>query len=182
MAILANDKIYEDFEIQLELPELSREDMRKELFSRFLVEKGGHRVGTLTHATKYKYFVETLADGRRIFLKRPAHLNKGIDVEVWVERFDGIKDKRPSHGVIRDDLMAKKSENPAEYAALIEAISQVYSCKSPAEILAKRPLCFNTGLSPELILKVVKWLFIEQDLTYWNWEGRNMFMRGLLEI
>jgi hypothetical protein len=26
----------------------------------------------------------------------------------------------------------------------------------------------------EIILLAIKWLFIEQDITYWNWSGRDM--------
>jgi len=30
-----------------------------------------------------------------------------------------------------------------------------------------------------IILLAIKWLFIEQDITYWNWSGRNMLMNSL---
>ena len=33
---------------------------------------------------------------------------------------------------------------------------------------------FNTGFTAEHILKVIKWLFIEQDIAYWSYSGRNM--------
>ena len=33
-------------------------------------------------------------------------------------------------------------------------------------------LTFTTGYSAEHILKVLKWLFIEQDIRYWNYSGR----------
>lgn len=179
---MPSDKVYEDFNLNLTLPGVSREEIRKELFARFLEEKCGQREGNLIRATRYRYYVENLVDGRRIFLKRPARLNKGIDIEVWVERFDGIKDKRPSHNDISMDLMSKKSENPVEYAKLLNAIAGVYSCKIPDELLRSYNFQFTTGLSPELILKVLRWLFIEQDLTYWNWQGRNMLMQGILSI
>lgn len=42
-------------------------------------------------------------------------------------------------------------------------------------------LHFNVGQPIETILKVVKWLFIEQDVTYWNWSGRSMLYSGLRE-
>ncbi len=176
------DKIYEDFTIEIKLADLSREGVRKQLFDLFLKEKGGHRDGEFTHATRYRYFVESSADGYRVFLKRPARLNKGIDIEVWVEKLANTEDFRPSHKIVLTDLRAKKNESSTEYKKLIGAITYVYNCKSVDEALAKYPSHFTTGFPPALILKIAKWLFIEQDLTYWNWEGRNMLMRGILSV
>ena len=42
-------------------------------------------------------------------------------------------------------------------------------------------LSFKTGLPVDHIVKVIKWLFIEQDITYWNTSGRSMLMNHLLE-
>lgn len=174
------DKEYVDFEGELTLSDLSREGVRKQLFAIFLNEKGGHREGEITHATRYRYNVETLRDGRRIYLKRPARLNKGIDVEIWVEKFDGDKDRRPTHGDVLTELAYRKAENQSEYQKLIKAIKYVYEGGSPDEIMREHRFDFGNGYSNELLLKLVKWHFIEQDLTYWNWEGRNMLMRGIL--
>ena len=30
-----------------------------------------------------------------------------------------------------------------------------------------------------IVLLAIKWLFIEQDITYWNWSGRNMLKESL---
>ena len=35
-------------------------------------------------------------------------------------------------------------------------------------------LSFETGLPVDHIVKAIKWLFIEQDIRYWNYSGRNM--------
>ena len=32
----------------------------------------------------------------------------------------------------------------------------------------------------EIVLLAIRWLFIEQDITYWNFSGRSMLMNGLL--
>ena len=48
------------------------------------------------------------------------------------------------------------------------------------KIVGKRK--FNSGYSPELILKLVKWLFIEQDIRDWNTSGRAMLMNGINDI
>ena len=35
------------------------------------------------------------------------------------------------------------------------------------------------GLNVELLVKVLKWLFIEQDIRCWNYSGREMLWAGL---
>jgi hypothetical protein len=37
----------------------------------------------------------------------------------------------------------------------------------------------SVGLPPDQLLYIIKWLFIEQDLTYWNQTGRDMLMRAI---
>ena len=34
----------------------------------------------------------------------------------------------------------------------------------------------------EMILKVFKWLFIEQEIRYWNYSGRDMLWQGVPSI
>jgi len=62
-------------------------------------------------------------------------------------------------------------------------MARVYNCEEPEEILRDiRGIKFQSGLSVELILKVLKWYFIEQDIRNWNYSGRGMFKSGLDEI
>ena len=35
------------------------------------------------------------------------------------------------------------------------------------------------GRPVEMLLKVIKWFFIEQDIRYWNYSGRNMLKNGI---
>ena len=64
---------------------------------------------------------------------------------------------------------------------MFQYIDSVFNCK---EIESEwfDEFSFTTGKSVELILKVIKWFFIEQDITYWNYSGRNMLMNGIREI
>lgn len=41
---------------------------------------------------------------------------------------------------------------------------------------------FVSGYSSELIIKTLKWLFIKQDIRYWNYSGRDMLWDGIKEI
>ncbi len=109
---MAPKKEYDDSEINLNLNSNSREELRKTIVNTFLSEKKGYWNGTTQVVTRYKYFVETLQEGNRIFLLRPTFLNKGIDFQVWIEKFDRQKDKRPSHSVMHEDIQLKLKEDP----------------------------------------------------------------------
>jgi hypothetical protein len=174
--------VYEEYDIKLTLVENSREKLRKAIVNAFLSEKGGYWKNGVKHVTRFKYFVETLKGGRRLFLLRPTYLNKGIDFQVWVERFDGKNDKRPSHQDIFKDLEIKKRENSRDLPKLIEAIKRVWNCEEPNSVLNDlKSAKFKKGLPVEMLLKILKWLFIEQDITYWNYDGRGMLMGAIEE-
>lgn len=175
-------RIYEDFDIDFTLTDNSRKKLRDTTVNTFLSEKGGYWKNGVKHVTRYKYFVEKLKDGRRIFLLRPTYLNKGIDFQVWVEKFYGIEDKRPSHEDIFKDLKIKKKENPKDLPKLIEAIDRVWNCEEPDSVLKDlKDVKFKEGLPVEMLLKILKWLFIEQDITYWNYDGRGMLRMAIDE-
>lgn len=153
----------------------SRNDVRKRVIACFMEEEPG--IGAGDDSSKYTYYVETLADGNRVFLTRPAFLNQGFDFVIRVENADyghkGSYKNVPTHKDISVDLEAKKKENPEMYAKFYELLKKVFECQDIEEIEYSK-LHFESGLSPEHILKVIKWLFIEQDIAYWNYSGRNM--------
>ena len=161
---------------------ITRQDLRRQVVSKFLEEEPG--VGKGSDTSHYRYNVETLSDGRKIYLIRPAYLKKGFDFRISVEGmiFQTKKDY-PKHADIFDDLRAKRNENPVMSRRFCEAINEVYECKDPEDILPKyTDIKFDAGYSVELVLKVLKWFFIEQDIRDWNYSGRRMFMRGVEEI
>jgi len=176
------DKKCESFEINFKLTVSSREAIRHNVVNAFLKEKAGYWKSNVQYVTRYKYFVETLSDGRRVYLLRPTFLNKGIDFQVWVERLEDNEDKRPSHKDIFKDLKAKKRDNLHEYEKLIDPIKRVHMCEEPDNVLEDYSFNFTIGYSPELLLKIIKWLFIEQDITYWNYDGRDMLKKAILEV
>lgn len=172
---MSDQKVQELTELAYTLSKQSKRDLRDQVVLEFLKEKAGYWEGGIKHVTVFKYYVEKLSDGRRIFLYRPTFLNKGIDFQVWVERFDGTKDKKPSHKDVLGDLKRKKKENQKATKELLRAIKLVWSCVEPdVAIKSVGAMGFKRGHSPELLLKVLKWLFIEQDVTYWNYDGRSM--------
>ncbi|HEX4378605.1 MAG TPA: hypothetical protein VH022_01105, partial [Candidatus Acidoferrum sp.] len=86
---------------------------------------------------------------------------------------------RPSHDTMVEDIFSKLKENPGQKKALLAAVERVWQCEEPDKVLADTHLIFKKGLSAELLLKVLKWLFVEQDITYWNYDGRMMLWRGI---
>jgi len=175
-------KVYDDFQIEWQLVKNSREKLRREVVKKFLSEPCGYWKDGVKHVTRFKYFVEKLEDGRRVFLLRPTYLNKGIDFQVWVEKYDCFNDQRPSHKDIFNDLIKKKAENSRGFGRLMELIGEVWNCKEPDSILLYSDrTAFRTGMPVEMLLKVLKWLFIEQDVTYWNYDGRMMLKMAIDE-
>ena len=184
-------------EVSITIQASSREEYRRKLAGHFLDEKPGKE----GESSQYIYYVEKDSENHRIYLKRPTNLNKGFDFEVRVEdvKFAHISNSnsvagaksplqpritnsnRPSHDNIFDDLKLKKKENPSLFRELRPLLEKVYNCH---EILPKEfePFRFKSGYPIDLIFKCIKWLFIEQDITYWNWSGRAMFYKGLTAI
>ena len=157
-----------------------RKVIRTSLINEFLKEEPGNGTGDL--ASKYIYYVEELNSGKKIYLTRPAGRNNGMDFiinvqeEFFLSRSGKRRLKSPAHHNIETDLKKKKLESPKNYKKLYDLICKVYNCET-IEFTSLPE--FKEGYDVELILKVLKWLFIEQDVTYWNNSGRKMLMNSL---
>lgn len=172
-------KISDNFEIDFFLKATSRKLLKDQTITKFLEERNGYWENGTQHVTRYKYFVEKLNDERRVFLLRPTFLNKGIDFQVWIEKMKNGDDKRPSHKDVFEDIRIKRKENSKDLPSLIKCINRVWNCEEPDEVIKDTELNFKNGFSVELLLKILKWLFIEQDITYWNYSGREMLKSGI---
>src|ERR1700722_17844635 len=137
---MSPEKAYEDFVISLSLAASSRAELRKVIVNAFLDEKKGYWKRETQVVTRYKYFVETLKTGSRIYLLRPTFLNKGIDFQVWVEKFDGESDKRPNHDGLIADIRQKVKEKPRQKQNLMTAIERVWNCEDPDKVLSEADL------------------------------------------
>lgn len=165
----------------LSLPiNLNREETKNYVIKSFLKEQAG--TGKGNKASKYLYEVEQCYN-RIIFLRRPATLNKGMDFTVHVE---GVKFRekyafkdRPKHSEIIDDLVAKKNIDSVSFIRISEILKQIYLC-AHFDLEELREINIEAGLlTCEEVCLTIKWLFIEQDVTYWNWSGRAMFYNAL---
>ncbi|HEC1752343.1 TPA: hypothetical protein R1738_000162 [Campylobacter lari] len=174
--------------VELNLYSTSREAIRRELVEVFLRELPGN--GNQEQASKYCYIVEN-ADGYNIILKRPAPLNKGFDFVVNVENFyfnenNTRRHSAPSHDDILSLLMKYKSMYEENYFKIRDIIIQIYNCENV--VLNQNTQNFpkfvnfdNQEYPISILLYCIKWLFIEQDITYWNYSGRRKFFEALCE-
>jgi len=161
------------FTKELKISDETRKGLRRKVLDAWQDEEENSR---------YRYNVETAKDGKEIYLLRPTWLNKGLDFQVNLEGFKSKSQQAPKHGDLIGDLADKKNESPEKYRQLREMIDLVYGCVEPEEAQKYPDLSFKAGLPVDAILKLLKWLFIEQDLTYWNNSGRRMFMNAIKDI
>ena len=135
----------------------SKKEYREKLIKLFLKEEPG----SAQDVTEYFYYVDSDDAGHRIYI-----ISTG---------------NRPSHGDIYDDLASKKEEDPVQFAKLKEVFEKIHDC---CEVTKDdfSAFTFKNGISVELLMKCLKWLFIEQDITYWNRSGREMLYNGLGEL
>ena len=164
----------------------SRMEVRREIVELFLNEQCGTGKGELS--SKYEYKVEQYNDLYSILLKRPAALNKGFDFVVHIDGMYFKSSRRhtnPSHNDIIQTLQQVKSSISKEQYENIEiSIRNVYNLQefdvsSISNIYFTD--CDNLQRPIGIIILAIKWLFIEQDVTYWNWSGRAMLMNELEE-
>lgn len=165
--------IRKDERVEINLPTNNlntRDDFRQFLLAKWAKE---------SVAQKYRYFVEKLSDGGRVYLERPGRLNKGCDFVIFIEDlflYKNGNNRPPSHKDLCIDLHNKKTHlsktNWKHLIASIEAVHTMASYTVPPECeeaINRLPL-----MSLEQIQLLCKWLFIEQDLTYWSGKGRDM--------
>ena len=161
----------------------TRNEVRMRVVNKLSEEIYGQGKGDL--ASRYIYFVEQLNNGKKVYLKRPANLHNGFDFVICVENINfntnGRRRDYPTHDDVINDLSAKRAESQTEYDKLFTLMEQIYLCND-IDYTEVGSFTFTTGYPCDLILKVLKWLFIEQDIRYWNYSGRDMLWSGIRNI
>ena len=165
----------------------NRREFRKALIGAFVEEDPG--TGTGEFCTRYIYEVDTSPSGHTIELHRPAFLNKGIDFTVrCLSVIFNEKNPHWRHVPTHDDLARALSSirdlHPGEYARVSKCVRDVYDCVTPdlqviAHLKAAPATTLAGGCPADVGVLVAKWLFAEQDLTYWNNSGRAMLFSKL---
>ena len=154
----------------------TRNDVRMRVIDMLAKEEPG--TGNGADASRYTYYVEKLKSGDYVYLRRPANLHNGFDFLVCVENTnyadEGERARNyPKHEDLEYDLELKKSENPEMYKKLYALIQRVFECHDVTD-QEMEEIEFKAGLPVDHVLKAIKWLFIEQDIRYWNYSGRYM--------
>src|SRR5436309_3805828 len=124
-----------------------------------------------------------MSGGRWVYLLGPAGVSKGCDLRVFCEgwgRYKNGNDRPPSHKTLLQGLRTVIRRHPRQRDSLLRAIHLVWECKSPSGYLRRLGRAHPCRLNVERILGVAKWLFIEQNITYWATSGRAM-LRSFLE-
>lgn len=132
----------------------------------------------------FRYPVEKLPDNRRLFITRPGH-KKNFDFKVEVTEEMGLEEGKHEQVVL--DLRMKKQRNPQGFEDFLRAVKEVYHCsENDIERLLPRYSnlkgAFDTGAEVEVILKILKWLFIMEDIVYWDVEGRAFLYNFMLYV
>ncbi len=161
--------------LSFELQSTDRAKVRAEVFQHWINENPGTQIVRNT----YRYDVEELSDGNKIYLTRPTRLNKGADFVICCEGFTKFKngnDKPPSHGDLFDEL-SKLASSAAAKHELLHALRRIWDCENSKKVLGDLKH-FKGNVKAERILLLAKWFFIEQDVTYWTDSGRHMLRDG----
>lgn len=157
------------------LKSTERKAVRDEIITLFLDEIPGKGVGDL--CSNYVYTVDSYGD-YDIYLKRPAILNKGFDFTVHISGMLFKKNRtysKPSHNDIVDVLMSVRDDIGMDYDIIKNEIWNLYRYNTcNLDLVSDFYFLDYTGEERPIaiILLAIKWLFIEQDMTYWNWSGR----------
>lgn len=158
----------------------ARADIRKKVVIEFLKESAGSSKET----SKYEYNVEKY-DNYKIVLKRPGVFKKGFDFTVNIRGLYFKKNRRyenPSFDDIKTALQYAKKHFQNDYLFVKEEINKIFNVEaySFSKIQSVQFEDFEGNKHPIIIiLLAIKWLFISEDISYWNWSGRNMFMNDL---
>jgi len=153
--------------------DMSRQQIVRKVVDDFISTEGSYwKTGT-----KFRYPVENLSGGGQLFIVRPGGLGKwNFDFKVEVLPEFGLG--KGSHKHVVEDLRKKKDENPTAFNELKAAITELHDCKeSDVDSLLRvhpiLPTSFRAGAAIDLVLRVIKWLFIMEDVVYWNYFGRS---------
>jgi len=161
---------------------LPRDEIVKKVINIFIDAESRQR----GKGVKFRYSVERLSTGKPLFIFRPAGLNKwNFDFKVEVlEEFGLGKGK---HDELISDFQNKKQENLQKFSGLLRALTTIYDCsENDVDQVLKNEsdlqTSFQTGAKVDILLKVVKWMFIMEDIVYWNYKGRAMLYNALKGI
>ena len=158
---------------------------KSEIRAVMLQHWNAEKPGTSSERNKYRYNVETLSNGKRIFLTRPTRLNKGCDFVIVCEQpiisFKNGNPKPPSQKALISELQELVKICPSVSGEILKSVRRVWDCEDVDMVFNSLKLVIPSEgcLRAERALKICNWLFIEQDVTYWTESGREMLRNAI---
>ena len=161
-----NKKVYEGPEIRIIEP-LGRFEIVKKVVTHFIEfekDKKGKDI-------EFRYPVEELSIGKKLYIHRPG-VKWNFDFRVEIPSNCGLEEGR--HDQIAKLLRQIKESNETDFNHLWDIIFNLYHCKNNDvdAMLSKISISKINNIAPDVLLKVIKWLFIMEDIIYWHYEGR----------
>ncbi len=152
----------------------NRNNLRKIILNEFLKENPWTWIWKLV--SKYLYIVEKLNNWWKICLRRPANLKNGFDFLILypdsnINKWSRLKDAPSFDNILK--IIQENIKNIDFKNSFLEKIKLIYECKNIDNFYSNEE---------EIILKISKWLFIEQDIRYWNYSGRDKFYLEIQKI
>jgi hypothetical protein len=149
---------------------ITRDEIVKKVVNTFIEIEYGQKGKGIS----FRYPVEKLPNNKRLYISRPGH-KKNFDFKVEVTEEMVLEEGK--HNQIALCLRDMKQDDPKKFNALLQAIETLFHCKeNDVDKLVKKNLSLKqpskTGVIPETILKILKWMFIMEDIVYWDVEGR----------
>ncbi len=132
-------------------------------------------------AIEYRgYEVEQFQDGRKVVITKPGGKSvygrpkkEDFLVFVYTPKDNGLW--QITHKQIFQDIEEKLSESKTKTVELINMLERTYNGEEPTDFIDDiNSLTFKNGESVELLLKVYKWIWGQEDVNYPNGEGRDM--------
>jgi hypothetical protein len=149
---------------------IPRDKIVKKVVDRFIKTEYGQKGKGIT----FRYPVERLPNKKRLYISRPGH-KKNFDFKVEVTEEMVLEEGK--HDQIALCLRDMKHDNPRKFKILLQAIETLFQCEeNDVDKLVENNSTLRhpskRGVIPETVLKILKWMFIMEDIVYWDVEGR----------
>lgn len=120
---------------------------------------------------EFRYPVEDLSNHEKLYIHRPG-VKWNFDFKVEIPTNCRLEEGR--HDQIALLLRKLKEQNQSESDKLWQIIANLYHCLNNDVdfLLTKNPISYDGKPALDILLKVIKWLFIMEDIIYWHYEGR----------
>jgi len=120
---------------------------------------------------EFRYPVEKLSINGYLYIHRPG-VKWNFDFKVEIPVNSGLEEGR--HDQIA--LLLRKIRNSSEYKfnKIWYVVSNLYHCtNNDVDSMLNETGIFRIDyVATDVLLKVIKWLFIMEDIIYWHYEGR----------